>query len=81
MSLSVSAARAEALFASHIQAGDDPDRSIVGQAVAATVRTHGTRGCAALVAQEFGDHPESAAARMRWALGLVDDVYPARGRR
>ncbi len=28
---------------------------------------YGAAGCAGRVAQEFGDHPESAAVRMRWA--------------
>ena len=27
--------------------------------------------CAGRVAQEFGDHPEAAAARMRWARAAV----------
>ncbi|NUP61685.1 MAG: hypothetical protein HOV96_24830 [Nonomuraea sp.] len=31
--------------------------------------------CAAYVAQEAGDHPESYAARMRWALGAVARAY------
>lgn len=80
MALNVYAARAEALFASPIQAGDHPDRRQVGQAVAATVRQHGSRGCAALVAQEYGDHPEIAAARMRWCLAEIADTYPQRNR-
>jgi hypothetical protein len=31
------------------------------------------------VAQEFGDHPETAAARMRWARTVADEVigHPA----
>ena len=31
----------------------------------------GAAGCAGRVAQEFGDHPEAAAARMRWARTAV----------
>jgi len=31
----------------------------------------GRRGCAAAVAQEFGDHPETAVARMRWVRDQV----------
>ena len=31
----------------------------------------GAAGCAGRVAQEFGDHPEAAAARMRWARATV----------
>jgi hypothetical protein len=31
----------------------------------------GTRGCAEKMAQEFGDHPDVAAERMRWARQLA----------
>ncbi|NUR89235.1 MAG: hypothetical protein HOY71_34565 [Nonomuraea sp.] len=31
--------------------------------------------CAASVAQEMGDHPESYASRMRWALDAVATAY------
>ena len=33
----------------------------------AAVHRFGPRGCTALMAQEFGDHPDAAARRMRWA--------------
>jgi hypothetical protein len=36
-----------------------------------SIHTYGGAGCAGLVAQEFGDHPEAAAARMRWARATV----------
>ena len=26
---------------------------------------------------EFGDHPDAAVARMRWALATINAVYPA----
>jgi hypothetical protein len=29
------------------------------------------RGCVARMAQEFGDHPDAAATRMRWARQLA----------
>jgi hypothetical protein len=32
-----------------------------------------------LTAQEFGDHPETAVARMRWARGVVGEVFAAPG--
>ena len=28
---------------------------------------HGVKGCAAVMAAEYGEHPEQAAQRMRWA--------------
>jgi len=65
--LSISTARAEALFASALQRSDDPSAAQVQQAIAAAVRAFGTRGCAARVAQAYGEHPETAVPRMRWA--------------
>jgi hypothetical protein len=66
---------ADALFASMMQRSDGPSAGQVRKAVAAAVRTYGSRGCAERVAQEFGDHPETAVARMRWARGVVDEVF------
>src|SRR5438034_678796 len=34
-----------------------------------------TRGCATLVAGEYGEHPDTAASRMSWALATVRAVY------
>ena len=63
---SISTVRADALFASALQRSDEPGAAQVDQAIAAAVRAYGTCGCAARVAQEYGEHPETAAARMRW---------------
>ena len=68
---------AEALFASHLQASDTPAAETVRLAVTDTILRLGTEGCVAAVAQEYGDHPETAAARMRWVRDLVDTTYPA----
>ena len=65
--LSTGNVRADALFASDLQRCDEPSAAQVDQAVAAAVRALGARGCAARVAQEYGEHPETAAVRMRWA--------------
>ena len=62
-----SAVWADALFVSVLQGSDEPDAGQIRKAVAAAVRAYGGRGCAQRVAQEFGDHPETAVARMRWA--------------
>jgi hypothetical protein len=70
--------RAEALFVSSVQSSDRPEADQVRLAVAGTLREVGIRGCAAMVAGEFGDHPDTAVARMRWALDLVRTVYPPR---
>jgi len=73
-----SAVWADALFASMLQRSDGPSAGQVRKAIAAAVRAYGSRGCAERVAQEFGDHPEAAVARMRWARGVVGEVFASR---
>ena len=73
--LSISAARADALFASALQCSDEPTALQVRQAIAATTRAFGDLGCAARVAQEYGEHPETAVARMRWARTAVAGAF------
>jgi hypothetical protein len=69
--------RAEALFASDVQISEQPNSERVRTAVIESVQRHGSRGCAEIVAQEFGEHPETAAQRMLWVLRAVRSVYPA----
>ena len=69
--LSISAARADALFASALQRSDEPSPAQIDQAIAAAVRAFGTRGCAGRVAQAYGEHPETAGPRMRWARAAI----------
>ncbi|HYB18437.1 MAG TPA: hypothetical protein VEF71_23650 [Streptosporangiaceae bacterium] len=64
-------ARCPALFASSLQRSDAPGPGAVAEAITAIVRQLGTDGCIGLMAQEFGDHPEAAAARMRWVRSLL----------
>ena len=63
--LTTSTARADALFASPLQRSDQPSPAEVHQAIAAAVAAFGIRGCAARVAQAYGEHPETAVLRMR----------------
>ncbi len=77
--LSVSAIRADALFVSALQRGDHPGAEDVRRAVAAAVEAFGQRGCAGRVAQEFGDHPDSAVTRMRWARQAAGQAFGERG--
>jgi hypothetical protein len=70
--------RAEALFASSLQSSEMPAPERVRSTVVATLRRLGIQGCAAQVAGEFGDHPDTAVARMTWALATVRTSYPAR---
>ena len=65
-----SAVWADALFASVLQRSDNPSAGQVRKAVAAAVRAYGGLGCVQRVAQEFGDHPEAAVDRMRWARAV-----------
>ena len=68
--------RAEALFASLLQPTDQPSANQVRNAVTVTLRALGIGGCAAYMASEFGDHPESAANRMKWAKATIRSTYP-----
>jgi hypothetical protein len=64
-------ARAEALFTSALQRSDRPTVGQIRDAITASLRRHGgPDGCAALAA-EYGEHPDTASARMRWALSLA----------
>jgi len=72
-----SAVWADALFASVLQRSDGPSAGQVRKAAAAAMRAYGGQGCAERVAQEFGDHPEIAVARMRWAREVVGEVFAA----
>ena len=65
--LAIGTARADALFASALQRSDHPSAVEVHRAIAAAIASFGIEGCAARVAQAYGEHPETAAPRMRWA--------------
>jgi hypothetical protein len=65
---------ADALFASVLQRSDNPSAGQVRKAIAAAVRAYGSLGCVQRVAQEFGDHPEAAVNRMRWARAVADEL-------
>ena len=64
-------AQREALFASGLQPSDAPTAGMIAEAITCTVRRFGTGGCAGRMAQEFGDHPDAAAERMRWVRRLA----------
>ena len=71
-----SGARRAALFASGLQQSDAPTAAMAAEAITATVRRFGIRGCVRRMAHEFGDHPDAAAERMRW-IGQVTAQMPA----
>jgi hypothetical protein len=75
----LTAARAAALFVSDLSATGQPTDVLVHAAIKQALKTHGgARGCAADVAAAYGDYPELAALRMRWARRVVEDLYPQR---
>jgi hypothetical protein len=70
------AARAEALFTSDLPAGSRPSRDEVEAAIKQAVRRHrGIKGCLAKLATDYGDHPDTAPARMRWARSTVEALF------
>ena len=66
-----------ALFASALQPSDAPTAAMAAAAITATVGRLGSQGCVSRMAQEFGDHPDAAAERMRWIIQLTAGM-PAR---
>jgi len=72
---SISAVRADALFVSALQRCEHPSAGQVRQAVAAAIHAYGQCGCAERMAQEFGDHPDTAVDRMRWARELISEAF------
>ena len=69
--LDMNGARCQALFASGLQPSDAPTADMVATAISRAVQQFGIRGCAGRMAQEFGDHPDAAARRMRWVRHLI----------
>jgi hypothetical protein len=73
----------EALFASHLQPSQAPSADVIEAAVEQVILRLGSDGCAAAVASEFGDHPETAVLRMCWvrrtltAIAALPEAQPA----
>jgi hypothetical protein len=65
---------AEALFVSYLQPSESPSGVAVQEAITAMILRHGSDGCAAGVAEEFGDHPEIAVQRMTWVHEELAEV-------
>jgi hypothetical protein len=77
MSSAANAARYDALFASGARRCEVLSPARLAEVIIRTLGALGSVGCAAVVAQEFGDYPETAVARMRWAHAQVDRAFPA----
>jgi hypothetical protein len=75
--LNLTDVRAEALFVSALQPSDEPTTEQIRTAITQTIGQLGSRGCAARMAQEFGDAPDAAVTRMRWARKVVTGIFTA----
>jgi hypothetical protein len=61
------------LFCSHLQPSDHPTPEQIRSAIDQTAWARPC--CAGLLAQEIGDHPETAYARLRWCRQAVLSAY------
>ena len=81
--LGIGAVQADAVFVSGLQRCGEYSAGQVRQAAAAAIEAYGRSGCAGRVAQEFGDHPETAVIQMRWARAVareaLEEPVPALG--
>ena len=69
--LDMTGGRCQALFCSGLQPSDAPTADMVTAAISRAVQQFGIGGCDGQMAQEFGDHPDAAARRMRWVRQLL----------
>lgn len=67
--------RAEALFCSDLQPSEHSSPEDVRATALEVVFRLGERCCSERVAAEFGEHPECATARMRWARVAVAEAF------
>jgi hypothetical protein len=72
--LNMTDSRCEALFASALQRSDALTAEAVTDAITAAITSLGLSGCASRLAEEYGDHPESARERMQWARQVIGEL-------
>lgn len=73
--LDLPSAHRAALFASTLQSSQRPSAAQVRTAITEATRQYGARTCLERMAQEFGDHPDTATTRMRWVNEAVEEAY------
>ncbi len=66
----VVAALREGLFLSPLQPSQRPTVAQARHAALAELKARTVCGCAAAVAAEYGDHPDTAAKRLSWCCSL-----------
>ncbi len=70
-------ARAAALFASDLRCQWHPGEAAVEAAISAALTAcGGVDGCVSMLAAAYGDHPETAVPRMKWARQTIDAMRP-----
>jgi len=70
-------ARVVALFASDLPNQCRPCPAVVEAAInSALTACGGVDACFGALAAAYGDHPETAAPRMKWALHIIDAMRP-----
>ena len=73
-------ARAAALFASDLRYQWNPGEAAVEAAISAALTAWGgVDGCVSMLAAAYGDHPETAVPRMKWARQTIDAMRSATG--
>ncbi|GIE31597.1 hypothetical protein Ait01nite_046420 [Actinoplanes italicus] len=77
MNATIDDIRCEALFASDLQRSWKPTPELIRAAVTDVVGRIGETGCAEMVAQEFGEHPDCAIGRMLWARDAIRLAFAA----
>ncbi|MDT4925223.1 MAG: hypothetical protein QOG01_2936 [Pseudonocardiales bacterium] len=71
-------ARCAALFVSVQQRADLIGGEAVREAINRAISEFGMNGCTARVAEEFGDHPDTAVARMRFVRAVIEQTFTRR---
>ena len=68
-------AHADALFTSDLSARCCHSQAEIAAAIIRAIRSHSAAGgCAGEVAAAYGEHPETAAPRMRWARAAAERI-------
>jgi hypothetical protein len=69
-------ARAYAVFVSGMSCHAEVTNAVTSAAIQHALRSFGgPKGCAAAAARSYGEHPDTASQRMRWARAVVTALY------
>jgi hypothetical protein len=67
--------RCAALFVSVQQRSDLRGGAAIHEAIDGAISEFGVNGCTERVAEEFGDHPDTAVTRMRWVRAVIAQTF------